>query len=184
MLNKRHILSNKGDDNMRDFEYLPYEKAVEAMAREYAKVKPIANPLDNNDKTKVYDNPPSNNFTNLENTYCYNLEFMMLLRQLEPRITRAELKDNLSLLINIKTDINRTMDKLYYSLSGKYPPSPVTSTRMITPVILRKLLHLQSLIVNNIKALSQSYPELHTHEGEELRASIMLDNIVLIITSL
>lgn len=170
---------------MRNYEFLPYEKAIEAMAREYAKVKPIR-PLQEEKEVEVKDNitaPPFNSFLELENTYCYNLEIIMLLRQLRMRINRQDLIDNIDHLNELKTEITKRLEVEYHNACGKYPPAPVVG-RIVLPAILRRLLYLQSSIVNSNNRIMSDYPALKSLEQDEIKASLILDNIIIIITSL
>lgn len=167
---------------MRKHDFLPYEKAIEAMAREYAKVKPIK-PLDNL-KSKNYEHIPDfNSFKLLENIYCYNLEILMLLKQLRQKIIKPELIELVENLYILKTNITDKLEKIYNDIAGKYPASPVVS-RYNLPTLLRRLLYLDSYIINNIESLSNNYNRLNNIKEKEYKASLLLDNIILIITSL
>lgn len=167
---------------MREFDFLPYEKAIEAMAREYAKVRPIKPIIEDipDLKEKI---PEYNSFLILENIYCFNLEMIMLLRQLRFRITRSELLDQIDQLIDLKTEIAERLESVYHKASDKCHESPAVN-RMTIPQILRRLLYIESYIIHNAKQLENDYLDLSGIEQEELKASLILDNIVLIITSL
>ena len=79
-------------------DFLPYEKAIEAMARRYAKIK-LINVLD--DK-KAVKKPDKDRFYMLENTYCMNIEMLILLRRLKMRSRRPELVEQIDQLIAVK----------------------------------------------------------------------------------
>ena len=167
---------------MRDYEFLPYEKAIEAMAREYAKVRPQL-PLNDITPKKESKQPPFNSFIQLENVYCNNLELLILLRQLQQRVIRKELYAHIEHLISFKMEISKKLEKVYFEASGKYPISPVVP-KLIIPAILRRLIGLQSNIVQSVNKLITDYPEISELEQEEIKASVMLDNIIIVITSL
>ncbi|MGI6701938.1 MAG: hypothetical protein ACOX3U_05725 [Christensenellales bacterium] len=160
-------------------DFLPYEKAIEAMAREYAKIK-LINVLD--DK-KAVKKPDKDRFYMLENTYCMNIEMLILLRQLKMRSRRPELVEQIDQLIAVKNNNAMSLEKAYKKTKPSHIDSPAVS-RLVTPEILRRLLFIETYIVNNAKSLSEEYPELIDLEKEEIKASIILDNIILIITSL
>lgn len=163
---------------MREFDYLPYERAVEQMAREYAKIRP-SNPLDQDTSPE----PSFRDFRRLENTYCYNLEILMLIRQLKSRVTRKEVIEHLDSIYDIKTEISKREEKIYFSSCGKYPPTPAIA-RLSIPNIMRRLLYLQTIIMYDIKNIETSYKELQDIFEAETQASIILDNIIIIITNL
>jgi len=164
----------------REYDFLPYEKAVQQMAREYAKVRPIN--IYQDLKEEPIKTAPVHNFFMLENSCYMNLEILMLLRQLRQRVLRQELMEQMDHLIDIKTEVTRKLEEEYFKTAAKHPDSPVVP-KMITPEILRRLLYLESYILSNAKPLSQ-YGNLKEIEKEELKASAILDNIILIITSL
>lgn len=166
---------------MRDFSFLPYEKAIEEMAREYAKVRPVINIIEN--RSEDIEPPTPDNLINLENTYCYNLEMLILIRQLKYRVNREELIGLIDRLIDFKTNSINILDAKYIALSGKSPVSPAVM-RFNTPALLRRLICLQAQVGGNIKCLLSEYSDLSSLQSEEIQAAILLDNIVLIITAL
>ena len=153
---------------MRDFDYLPYEKAVEEMAREYAKVRPAEISSETTGKNA------EKNSDIIGCIYLNCLEQLMLLRQLRNSIKRRDVQLMCDELYELKTTITQKNVALLATQKARSESPAVSSLPL--PALLRRLLQLEYHIIASLSnAFSSDIREL---EG---RAANMINELILYI---
>ena len=151
---------------MRELDYLPYEKAIEEKAREYAKVRPIDITIKPSDSADVDLDGPGY-------LYLHCLEQLMLLRQLRNSMRRRDIQVMIDELYELKTKIaDNTTDLIK---GKKVKDSPVVSCLPL-PALLKRLLQLEY----HIFSMSEKNLPLKIKEDEN-RAAHMINELILYI---
>jgi hypothetical protein len=151
---------------MRELDYLPYEKAVEEMAREYAKVRP----MDISAKPQEDMEPELDLNGHL---YLHCLEQLMLLKQLRNSMRRRDIQIMIDELYQLKTQITDNTSNLIKGT--KVNDSPAVSSLPL-PALLKRLLQLEY----HINVMSEKNIPLKIREDEN-RAAHLINELILYI---
>ncbi len=159
---------------MRDYEYLPYEKAVEKMAKEYAKVRPMNIKAKNSSVNKSKEVNECHLL--LQNVYMDLLESMMLINRLPWRRRDRDIEIYKALLA-LKQDSIKCIQKIYFKEFPRPYSSPVVKRMPLTEVV-NKLKSIETAMLSNINKLVIDYPSTKYAIKSEESAYMIIEDLL------